>query len=150
MAAANARAKKASGSDQGCPETPGDDTIYTKERYEEALEKIKCLETELAFEKEKNTNLGSRLTAAEDQALKFSQELVYERDRYKQLYKEIRVERRARQHSQKKKGVFAGTNKSFTLSCCGELKEPERIDSKCWWCHSVFIGLGEAKLEIEE
>ena len=114
MSIASARAKKAENNDQECLETSGD---AMRVNYNEALERIKCLEAQLAVEQEKASELSSSLVNAEAKASQLSQELaherhkykevhkelVYERQRYKELYKELRVERRARQRNKAKK-----------------------------------------------
>ncbi|KAM6491393.1 hypothetical protein JOM56_013167 [Amanita muscaria] len=100
VAAANARAKKAVMDDGVSVEVSLDDITG---KYDEALEKIKALELELAEEKERAAEMGSSLVAAKVKASQLAQELKHERQRYQELYKELRVEHRARQCNKAKK-----------------------------------------------
>jgi hypothetical protein len=109
MAAANARQKKAAIDDQECPHASGDDIKVN----DEALERIKCLESQLAAEQEKVVKQSSSAEATASQLSKelenerqrykkLHRELVWEKRRYQELYKELRVEHRARQRSKAK------------------------------------------------
>ena len=110
MAAANARDKKAANNNQECPHTSGD---VTKAKYDEALERIKCLESQLAAEQEKVVKQSSSAEATASQLSKelalerqrykeLNKELVWEKRRYQELYEELCVECHARQQNKAK------------------------------------------------